>query len=180
MLYLSAKHEAPRRPDARSWTTESQAYLSQRFKSRMNKKRQTVAKLIEKFESHKFKEQFLQDMSQTQKINRFSEASQKLPKDLNQTEIFELEFGIIYCRCGRNLKHNRSGKAICMKTKDQLYQRENLILRARVDLKANSQCDSQDLLVQEARSSLESKQDAESYGETRSNTADHRILGISM
>ena len=57
------------------------------------KKRQTVAKLIEKFESHKYKEQFLQDMSQTQKINRFSDASQKLLKDMNQTEIFELEVG---------------------------------------------------------------------------------------
>ena len=35
----------------------------------------TVAKLIEKFESHQHKEQFLKDMSQTQKICRFSEAS---------------------------------------------------------------------------------------------------------
>ena len=50
----------------------------------------TVAKLIEKFESHKYKEQFLEDMSQTQKINRFSEAWQRLLKDINQTEIFEL------------------------------------------------------------------------------------------
>ena len=65
-------------------------------------------------------------MSQTQKINRFSEASQRLVKDKNQTEIFELsenskkpqcpdcksftEVGIIYCRCGRNQKHNRSRK----------------------------------------------------------------------
>ena len=44
-------------------------------------------------------------------------------------------------------------KAICMKTKDQLYQRESVILRPRVVLKANSQCGSQDLCVQEARSS---------------------------
>ena len=89
-------------------------------------KRRTVAKLIEKFESHKYKEQFLQDMSQTHKINRFSEASHRLQKDMNQTEIFELcenteklhcpdcksftEVGIIYCRCGRNLKYNRSPK----------------------------------------------------------------------
>ena len=29
-------------------------------------------------------------------------------------------------------------KAICMKTKDQLYQRESVILRPRVVLKANS------------------------------------------
>ena len=47
-----------------------------------------VAKLIEKFESHQHKEQFLQDMSQTQKI--FSRASQKLLQDMNQTEVFEL------------------------------------------------------------------------------------------
>ena len=67
-----------------------------------------------------------------------------------------------------------------MKTKDQLYQRESVILRPRVVLKANSQSGSQDLPVQEARSSWESQQDAESYGETRSNTADYRILGISI
>ena len=63
-------------------------------------------------------------MSQTQKINRFSEASQKLLQDMGQTEIFELcenstklqcsdwnsftEIGIIYCGCGRNLKYKRS------------------------------------------------------------------------
>ena len=83
-----------------------------------------VAKLIEKFESHKYKEEFLQDMSQTQKINRFSEESQKMRKDMNQTEIFELceistklqysdcnsltEIGINYCSCGRSLKCKRS------------------------------------------------------------------------
>ena len=71
-------------------------------------------------------------------------------------------------------------KSICMKTKDQLYQRESVTLRPRVVLKANSQCGSQDLPVQEARSSWESQQDAESYGETRSNTADYRIPGISI
>ena len=49
-------------------------------------------------------------------------------------------------------------------------QRESVILRPRV----------QNLLVQEARSSWESQQDAESYGETRSNTADYRISGISI
>ena len=65
-------------------------------------------------------------MSQTQEINRFSEASQKLLKDMDQAEIFELcanteklqcpdctsftEVVIIYCRCGRNLKYNRRPK----------------------------------------------------------------------
>ena len=71
-------------------------------------------------------------------------------------------------------------RAICMKTKDQLYQRGSVILKPRVVLTANSQCDSQDLLVQEARSSWESAKDAESYGETRSNTADYRIPGITI
>ena len=71
-------------------------------------------------------------------------------------------------------------KAICMKTKDQLNQTESVILRPRVVLKANSQSGSQDLLAQEARLSWESQQDAESHGETRSNTADYRIPGISI
>ena len=71
-------------------------------------------------------------------------------------------------------------KAMCMKTKDQLYQRESVILRPRVVLKANSQSGSQDPPVQEAKLSWESQQDAESYGDKRSNNADHRIPGISI
>ena len=55
-----------------------------------------------------------------------------------------------------------------------------MILRPRVVLKANSQSGSQDLLVQDQRSSWESQQDAESEGETRSNTADYRITGFSI
>ena len=70
-------------------------------------------------------------------------------------------------------------KAICMKTKDQFYPWESVIPRPRVVPKANSQSGSQDLLVQEARSSWESQQDAESC-ETRSNTTDDRIPGISI
>ena len=69
-------------------------------------------------------------------------------------------------------------KAICMKTKDQLYQRESA--RPRVVLRRNSQSGSQDLPVQEARSSWESHQDAKSYGEAQSNTADCRVPGISI
>ena len=49
-----------------------------------------VKKLIEKFENHKHRESFLQDLSQTQKINKFSRESQDLIADLNSTEIFEL------------------------------------------------------------------------------------------
>ena len=78
----------------------------------------------EKLAAMFFVHQFLEDMSRTQKINRFSEASQKLLKDMDQTEIFELcensaklpcpdrnaftENGIICCSCGRNLKYKRS------------------------------------------------------------------------
>ena len=49
-----------------------------------------VTKLIEICEKHQHKEQFLKDMNQKQEINRFSEGSQKLLDDMNQTEIFEL------------------------------------------------------------------------------------------
>ena len=43
-----------------------------------------VKKLIEKFENHKHKESFLQDLSQTQKINKFSKESQDLNRRLEQ------------------------------------------------------------------------------------------------
>ena len=59
-------------------------------------------------------------------------------------------------------------------------ERESVILRPRVVLRANSQGGAQDLPAHAARSSWESQQDAESYGETRSNTADHRVRGISI
>ena len=64
-------------------------------------------------------------------------------------------------------------KAICMKTKEQLYQRESET--PRVVLKANSQCESQDRPSQEARSSWETQSEARSFWETGSNTVDDRI-----
>ena len=83
-----------------------------------------VKKLIETFENHPNKESFLQDLSQTQKINKFSKESKDLFADMKNTEIFELcdnsskqqcadcktywEIGIICCRCGRNMKSYRS------------------------------------------------------------------------
>ena len=79
-----------------------------------------VKRLIEKLENHKHKESFIQDLRQTEKINKFSKESQDLIADMNNTEIFELcensskqqcldcsaywETGIIYCGCGRNMK----------------------------------------------------------------------------
>ena len=75
-------------------------------------------------QSHQHKESFLQDLSQTQKINKFSNYSKGMIADLNNTEIFELcknsskqqcldcnayrERRIIYCSCGRNTKSSRS------------------------------------------------------------------------
>ena len=80
-----AMHRAARKPDATLWITEFQAYLS--IVQQQDEQRQhTVAKLIEKFESHQHKEQFFKDISQTQKINRFCEASQKLLQDMDQTQ----------------------------------------------------------------------------------------------
>ena len=70
-----------------------------------------------------------------------------------------------------------SGKAICMKTKDQLHQREGVILRPRVALRAHSQCGSQDLLVQEARSSWEPQHDAQCYGKPEATLLTTEYLG---
>ena len=50
----------------------------------------TKKRLIDMFEKHQHEEQFLEDVSSKQEINRFSEESQKLLDDMNQTEIFEL------------------------------------------------------------------------------------------
>ena len=92
---------------------------------RQNTIRENKSKtLIEKFENHQHKESFLQDLSQMQKINKFSRESQDLFADLNNTEIFKLcenpskqqcvdcnaywEMGIIYCSCGRNMTSTRS------------------------------------------------------------------------
>ena len=79
-----------------------------------------VKRLIEKFENHKRKESFIQDLGQMQMIYQFSKESQVLIADLNNTEIFELcenssnqqcpdcnaywEIEIIYCSCGRGMK----------------------------------------------------------------------------
>ena len=49
-----------------------------------------VKQLIEKFENFPNKESFLQDFKQTKEINKFSEESQDLIVDMNNTEIFVL------------------------------------------------------------------------------------------
>ena len=119
-------HQAIRRVTgklATSWITEFLAYhLStvEQQDTTCNK----VKKLIEKFEKHQHKESFLQDLSQTQKVNKFSKESQELTADMNNTEIFELcenssrqqclecntywEIELVHCSCGRNVQSSRS------------------------------------------------------------------------
>ena len=80
------------------------------------RRQNNVTKLVDMFEKHRHMEQFLNDISQKQEINKFSEESQKLLDDMNQTEIFEFsensakhqchdcnaffsEIGIIHCSC---------------------------------------------------------------------------------
>ena len=65
-----------------------------------------------------------------------------------------------------------------MKTGEQLYQRESE--RPCVALKANSQCESQDLPSLEARSSWETQSDLRSFRETGCNIVDYRIPGFSL
>ena len=107
-----------------SWITEYIEYLFLQSSRRIQYATKKVKSLIEKFENHKHKESFIQDLSQTQKINTFSKKSQELIADLNNTEIFELcensskqqcpdcnlywEKGIIHCSCGRTMKSTRN------------------------------------------------------------------------
>ena len=60
--------------------------VEQQHTTRENK----VKRLTEKFENHKHRKSFIQDLSQTEKINKFSKESQDLIADMNNTEIFEL------------------------------------------------------------------------------------------
>ena len=53
------------------------------------RRQNNVTKLIEMFEKHQHKEQFLKDMCQKEEINKFSEESQQVLVDMNHTEIFE-------------------------------------------------------------------------------------------
>ena len=87
-----------------------------------------VKRLIQQIESHPDRESFLQDLNQTEKIKKFSEKSQKMSADMNNTEIFVLcetsskkqcpdcnlswEIGIVYCACGRCLKPSQRTEEI--------------------------------------------------------------------
>ena len=120
------------------------------------KRENMVKTLIEKFEKHQRKESYIKDLSQTQKINKFSKKSQQLIADMKNTEIFELcensskqqclecntywEIGIIYFSCGRNMKSSHSPRrtAVAVPNTDLLNDKECTTKRKQM-LKKSSQ-----------------------------------------
>ena len=108
---------------ATSWITEFLEYLFLQSSSRIQYARTRSRSWSRSLENHKNQKSFLQDLKQTEKINKFSKESQDLIADMNNTEIFELcensskqqcldcnacwEVNIIYCSCGRCLKSTR-------------------------------------------------------------------------
>ena len=68
-------------------------------------------------------------------------------------------------------------KAVCMKTKDELYQKVRLTPRLPRVVKANSHSGQQDQRDQDARSSWDPPSESKSYGEICSNTVDHIMSG---
>ena len=122
----NAKCEAFGRPDATSWTTESQAYLST-VQEQDEQKRHTVAKLIEKFENPtSTRNNFFKIWARRRRstgpvmrrkscwkkwIKQKSSSSARTQKKLQCPDCKSFtEVWTIYCRCGRNLKYNRSPK----------------------------------------------------------------------
>ena len=81
LVTTQAHRRAPGKPGATTLTTECLAYSIQQSNSR-SRIAETVKKLIQ--------ESFLQDLNTTEEINEFSEKSQKLIADMNDTEIFVL------------------------------------------------------------------------------------------
>ena len=72
------------------------------------------------------------------------------------------------------------GKAVCMKTQDELCQKVRLTPRVpRVVLKSNSKYGQKDPQSQEASSSWEPSSDSKNYWET-CNTVDHGISGVPL
>ena len=98
--------------------------VEQQHTTRENK----TKRLIEKFENNKHNESFIQDLGQTEKINKFSKESQDLIADMNNTGIFELcensskqqcpdcnayqDMGKFYCSCGGNMKSTTESNGV--------------------------------------------------------------------
>ena len=87
--------------------------------------------------------------------------------------------------CNRPLQHTLPavciGKAVCMKTKEELYHKVYLTSRLpRVVLKANSHSGQQDQQEQDARTSCDQPSGSQSSRETWCNNVDYRIPGIPL
>ena len=91
-------------------------------------RKNNVKRLIEKFENHKHKESFIQELSQTQKINKFSEESQNLINDQDLRFLRKKqqwidcnacwEIAMICCSCGRNVKFAESNSVTSLQSLD--------------------------------------------------------------
>ena len=80
--------------------------------------------------------------------------------------------------CNRPLQHK---KVVCMKTKDELYQKVRLTPRVpRVVVKPNSQIGLQDQREQDARTSYDQPSGSKSSWETGNNTVDYRIPVVPL
>ena len=72
-------------------------------------------------------------------------------------------------------------KAVCMKTKEEPFHKENLTPRLRrVVVKANSHSGQQDQQDQDARTSCDQPSGSQSFGETWCKNVDFRISGIPL
>ena len=128
-----ADQRVPGRPGTTPWITEFLVFLFLQLNSKIKIAKTMSKKLIEKFENQ---DSFLQDLKQTKEINKFSEKSQELIADMNNTEKFELfetfskqsfpdcnsywEAGIVYCICGRGFRVSQSTKEVDKSVNDVL------------------------------------------------------------
>ena len=157
-----ADRRAPGKPGATTLTTEYPAYPILHSNNRTRIAETQSKKLIQQFESHPNKESILQDFKQTEKINKFSEKSQELIAEMNNTEIFELcgtsakkqcpdckvywEIGIVYGTCGRCLKPSQRTKEFDKNNYDRFinswlcYQKEWRSPVPNMDLPSGSEC----------------------------------------
>ena len=130
----SKMRRATGKTEATLLTAEYLVYRSQLWNCRMHGDKIRSQRLLRCSKNISIRNNSPKDMTQKEEINRFSEASQKLFDDMNQTSIFELcensakhqcldckafsAIGIIYFSCGRNWKYARSSTTLQKTTCD--------------------------------------------------------------
>ena len=69
-----------------------------------------VKRLIEKFENHKHRESFIKDLSQTQKISKFSKESMRSPTEFDQSnrDVTSIPGHVVKKNSSRGVKHGPS------------------------------------------------------------------------